>query len=159
MILGDIDNFSKEFALYPQAIQKGLAYLREIDFTEMSNGKHLIDGEKMYIVLSEYLTSPVDSRKAERHDKYIDIQYIVEGNELIGFSSEGNGEIQEDLLMEKDAMFYKIVQNENFVHLKKGMFAVFFPWDIHRPGCMFQEAGNVRKGVLKIAMHSLRELE
>lgn len=155
MILGHIDNFSKELALYPQAIQKGLAYLRATDFSGVPNGKHIIDGEKMYVVVSEYVTSPAECRKAETHARYIDVQYIIDGREMIGFAPEGNGEVQENLLAEKDAAFYKNVQNEEFINLRKGMFAIAFPWDIHRPGCMAQEPGNVRKAVLKIAMNTL----
>ncbi|HMM19933.1 MAG TPA: YhcH/YjgK/YiaL family protein [Selenomonadales bacterium] len=155
MILGHIDNISKELAFYPPAIKKGLAYLRAADFSGVSNGKHIIDGEKMHVVVSEYATSPVDDRKAETHERYIDVQYIIEGSEMMGFSSDGSGEVQENLLAEKDAVFYRNVRNEKFVQLEKGMFAIFFPWDIHRPGCMSQAPANVRKAVLKIAMEAL----
>lgn len=155
MIVGDIANFTKEVTLYPSVIQKALAYLKATDFAGVPNGKHSIDGDQLYIVVSEYVTSPIDNRKAEAHERYIDIQYLIQGKELIGYASEGNGEVQEDLLAEKDVVFYTGLQNEEFICLNPGTFVIAFPWDIHRPGCMAQESCKVRKAVLKIAMNAL----
>jgi biofilm protein TabA len=35
------------------------------------------------------------------------------------------------------------------------MYAVFFPWDIHRPGCVSQPGVKVRKVVVKIKVSDL----
>jgi YhcH/YjgK/YiaL family protein len=156
VIVGHINNIDKELPIYPLAIQKGLDFLRSTDFSKVINGKHIIDENKVYVVISEYLTASADKQKAESHARYIDIQYVIDGNEMMGFSSVGSGEVQENLLAEKDIVFYKNVKCETFIDLKKDMFAIAFPWDIHRPGCMSQATGNVRKAVLKIAIQALR---
>jgi len=45
VIIGHIDNLDEEFDSYPPAIQKGLAFLQEHDFTKMEPGRYDIDGE------------------------------------------------------------------------------------------------------------------
>ena len=155
MILGHIDQSEQEGAFYPAAIQKGLAYLRDTDFSRIADGKYKIDGENMLAIISEYSPDARENRKAETHNKYIDIQYIHSGEEMMGFARLSDGvEASEGYLPEKDATFYKSVGNELAITVAQRMYAVFFPWDIHRPGCVSQPGVKVRKVVLKLkAMH------
>jgi len=36
--------------------------------------------------------------------------------------------------------------------MEAGSFAVFFPWDIHRPACAINEPASIRKVVVKIRL-------
>ncbi len=156
MILGYINNADKEEILKLPALQKGLKYLRDTDFSALAIGKHAIDGDAMYAIISEYEPDIKENRKAETHNKYIDIQYIDSGEEIMGFGNLANGtEKPEGYLEEKDATFYSAVKDEIAIKVSSGMFAVFFPWDIHRPGCVSQSGVKVRKVVLKIKMDLL----
>ncbi|MDR3559833.1 MAG: YhcH/YjgK/YiaL family protein [Negativicutes bacterium] len=153
MIFGHIDHFAKARELYPQSLQKGLAFLRDTDFSAMSVGRHEIDGDKMFALVQEYQPDVKENRKAETHEKYIDIQYIVSGEEIMGYANlTATAEIAENRLADKDALFYKNVENETELQASAGMFAVFFPWDVHRPGCVKKAGALVRKVVLKIKM-------
>lgn len=156
MILGHIGQSQQEGILYPTIIQKGLAYLRDTDFSKVTDGKHNIDGESMIAIVSEYFPDAKENRKAETHNKYIDIQYIPSGEEIMGFGRLADGaETAEGYLPEKDATFYKSVENEIDIKVAQGMYAVFFPWDIHRPGCVSQPGVKVRKVVLKLKVSDL----
>ena len=156
MIFGHIDNVDKEGVLYPEIIKKGLAYLRDTDFSKMEDGKHKVDGDSMVAILSEYSPDVRENRKAETHNKHIDIQYIVSGEEIMGFASLSDGtENADGYLSEKDATFYKSVANEIDIKVLQGMYAVFYPWDIHRPGCLSQPGVKVRKVVLKLKVSDL----
>jgi len=45
------------------------------------------------------------------------------------------------------------ITNENFVIVKPGEFAVFFPWEVHRPNCQAgDKPSQVKKVVLKVKM-------
>ena len=156
MILGHIGHSEQEGALYPEIIQKGLAYLRKTDFSGIADGKYKIDGDRMVAIISEYSPAVKENRKAETHNQHVDIQYIYSGEEIMGFGRLADGvETSEGYLLEKDATFYKSVENELDLNVLQGMYAVFFPWDIHRPGCISQPSVKVRKVVLKLKVKDL----
>jgi YhcH/YjgK/YiaL family protein len=155
MIYGHICNVAAEMKLYPAAIQAGLKYLATTDFSGLALGKHVIDGDNLFALVQEYSPEPAGARKAETHAKYIDIQCVLQGEEVIGYSPVGSAEVAEDKLAEKDAMFYNSVKGEVFIPMPAGTFAVFYPWEIHRPGCAAGAAGSVKKVVVKVAVKSL----
>lgn len=152
MILGFIQHIDKEKTIYPAALQKGLEYIKNTDFSALPAGKYPIDGDKMFALVSEYMPEAKELRKAETHEKYIDIQYIVSGEEIMGVAPlSTTAEVLEDCLAERDAIFYKKFANEIDVQTCEGMYILFFPWDIHRPNCISRPGVKVRKVVLKIA--------
>jgi YhcH/YjgK/YiaL family protein len=157
VITGYLTNVKAELELYPSAIQKGLQYLMETDFSKVSPGRQEIDGSKIYASVAEYDTQSKAVRRPEAHRKYLDIQYIAAGEEMIGSGPLATaGEVTEDRLAEKDVIFYKSLAAESYHVLKQGMFAVYFPWDVHRPNCSVNEAAaKVKKVVVKIAIDEL----
>lgn len=157
MIVGYLSNVRNEMQLYPKAIQKGLEFLLSTDVTGLALGKHEIEGSQIFVSVAEYETEPKEKRRLEAHVKYIDIQYIHTGEEMIGCGPlDEASEVTEDRLDEKDVIFYKQVARETEVTLTAGMFAVYFPWDIHRPNCRVgAEASKVRKLVIKVAVNAI----
>ena len=53
---------------------------------------------------------------------------------------------------ENDTELFSRVDNENFFVLKKDMYCIFFPEDIHRPGLTNKETRSIRKIIYKIAI-------
>ena len=51
---------------------------------------------------------------------------------------------------DNDIELLKRIEDESFFVLKKGMYAVFFPEDVHRPGLTDKEGHGVRKVIFKI---------
>lgn len=155
MIFGQLSNLEKEKAAVGGVLRKGLEYLAKHDFNTMEIGRHEID-DNMYALVQEYVPQPKEERKAERHEKYIDIQYVHQGEEGIGFAFVSpECEVSEDKLAEKDAVFYKTVKDEVALVMPAGTYAIFFPADIHRPCCISKTAEKVRKVVLKIKVSAL----
>ena len=162
MILGNLNNIEKEIEFYPKAIQEGIQFLLEHSLRELPSGRTDIDGEKLFAKVSSYATEPTDCRRPERHERYIDVQCIVEGKEKIGFGRiEDAGRIDTDDLVDKDILYYdrkEGMADENFLSLSSGMFAIFFPWDVHRPNCSADgTSSKVKKVVIKISMTALQE--
>lgn len=157
MIVGYLSNVKNEMQLYPKAIQKGLEFLLSTDAAGLAPGKHEIEGSQIYVSVAEYETEPKEKRRLEAHVQYIDIQYIHTGEEMIGCGPlDEAAEVTEDRLAEKDVIFYKQVARETEVTLTAGMFAVYFPWDVHRPNCRAGEkACKVRKMVIKVAVNAI----
>ncbi len=157
MITGRIDNIAKELKFYPEAVQKGIQYLCDTDIMAMDPGTYPIDGDKVYVKIAEYETQPFEKRRPERHEKYADLQFIVMGAEKICCCPVAlAGEVDDDKLCEKDIVYYKGAEGEQELILQAGSFAIYFPWDLHRPNCNAgAEAQKVRKAVVKIAMDQL----
>ncbi len=155
MIIGHIENFSKERSAYAAAIATGLDYLNNTDFMAIANGRYDVrDG--IFALVQEYVTEPKAQRRPESHRDYLDIQYIVKGEEIMGYSYLNEAcEVAENLLPEQDLIFYNKVGDEVDLILSAGMFAVFFPWDVHRPSVSKQRNTAVKKVVLKIPVSTV----
>ena len=149
MITGNISEIIEKSA-FSEILIKYLLYIKNTDFSKLTDGKYPLE-DGVILNLSSYQTKNLEEKKAEAHKKYIDIQYVISGTELIGlgFDNQEN-ELLEEYNVEKDCTFYKKIANEHFLVMDKGIFAIFFPADIHRPGCVFNEKSDVRKIVIKM---------
>lgn len=152
MIYGNINNLGNK-GTYPEIIYKALEYLKSKDFNNIEPGKYEIEGNNVYVSITDTKTDIVKNKKAESHVKYLDIQFSPNGDEIMGFAiDDGNNEIIENKLDEKDVLKYSIVNNEKFIKMNPNDFFVFYPWDIHRPGCTETEPKDIRKVIVKIKM-------
>jgi biofilm protein TabA len=153
MIVGSIQNLAQEKAYFTPALAKGLEYLAKTDFSKVDPGKYELDGTNIYALVQEYQTVPKDEKRAEAHRKYLDIQFVYAGAEMIGFAVESPAHVvDEEKLAEKDIIYYSSVRDESDVALTAGMYAILFPNDVHRPGCQYGAPGAVKKVVVKVAM-------
>lgn len=152
LIVGDLQHWENESALYPAAICRGLAYIRDCDAESLAPGKYPIEGDSMYALVQEIDTEPAEQRRPEAHQSYADIQCLIRGEERIGVLRLSDDLAPaEDLLADKDVAFYAFApERESSLVLQPGMFAVFFPHDIHRPCCQVANPMKVKKVVVKI---------
>ena len=92
------------------------------------------------------------NKKPEAHNQYIDVQYLGAGEEIIYFTPRRAEHIVvEDHADESDLLFYEEIEEKDHVVLQTGDFAVFFPWELHRPGCSTKNGmQEVQKIVVKI---------
>lgn len=159
MIVGKLGTGMEE-AVLPKALQIGLAALGERDWGREQPGRYAICGEDIFVLVSDYETTAAATKRPESHSDYIDIQYLVDGGEAIGWRVlDETCHIDEDCRPERDLLFYTSVGEETFLFLEKGMFAVFFPKDVHRPGCVREKPEKVRKAVVKIKVGLVGERE
>ncbi|VXD00130.1 conserved hypothetical protein [Enterobacterales bacterium 8AC] len=149
MIFGHIAHTAAEH--YPPAIAKAVAYLQNTDFTALPAGRYE-DAETGYLVqVLDLHTQNKDELRPEVHRNNIDVQFLVSGTELIGVAADnGQNLIEQELLEQRDIIYYQNVENESWLTMQPGNFAVFFPQDVHRPGCINQHPCDIRKVVVKI---------
>ena len=151
MIFGNVNNIKDMEQVLPKAILEVINYLKENDFLSMKTGVYNIQGEDIFAQVVDIKTREKAEVSPEVHKKYIDVQFSVEGKEKIGFARDtDNNEILEDLLTEKDIKFYKSMDDEIDLIMNKGSFAVLFPNDVHRPGCLIGKPCLIRKVIVKI---------
>lgn len=117
-------------------------------------GRWDIDGENMYMVAAEYRTSAltIDSQM-EAHRKYIDIMYMLEGEECIFCKPTSKlNNITSSFNQEKDFLLADVDADVIPNALRKGQVAVLLPEDAHCPGCNLDGEKSVRKLICKLAV-------
>lgn len=140
----------------PVAIETALEFLRTTDFRVLPPGVVEIDGKNIYAQIIDLITRPEEEIRPEVHRQYLDIQFLAWGEEKIGLAIDtGNNVISESLLTERDIIFYHDSQNEFFFDMVPGSYAIFFPQDVHRPGCNKLRSTPIRKIVVKVALSAL----
>ena len=108
-------------------------------------------GEGVYAVISEYATEDIKNKFIECHEKYIDIQIIIDGVEQIGICDKNECKIIGEY--DKDKDLEKLEGRTDLITLKKGYFVIFFPQDGHAPGIKMGKGGNrVKKAVFKVPL-------
>ncbi|MDQ9125198.1 YhcH/YjgK/YiaL family protein [Serratia fonticola] len=149
MIFGHIAHTAAEH--YPPAIAKAVAYLQNTDFTPLSAGRYEDPATGYVVQVLDLHTQHKDELRPEVHRKNIDVQFLVSGTELIGVAADrGNNVIHQELLAQRDIIFYQDVEDESWLTMQPGNFAVFYPQDVHRPACINQTPCDIRKVVVKI---------
>ena len=147
MIIDHIENAKLYFCI-SERIHKALAYITQTDFSKLEPGKHEIDGDNIFAFVNDYKTKDPSECNFETHKKYIDVQYVAEGVEFMGYAPLNDQEIITPYNEENDITFYK--GEKSFTKVSKGMFAIFFPNDVHMPGAKEDNPRSVRKVVVKV---------
>jgi YhcH/YjgK/YiaL family protein len=148
-----IDRLEKA-SLY-KGIHKGLAaafdYLQKTDLGKVEPGTHEIEGRKVYVMVQQYETKPMEKGRWEAHRKYIDVQYVHQGVERFGYANvlelkSGNYDEAKDFLsLEGEG-------KGDFFLVRQGTFVILFPQDGHMPGMAVSTPQPVKKFVVKVAM-------
>jgi YhcH/YjgK/YiaL family protein len=147
MIFDKIEN-SVIYENISPLIKKAFDYLKQTDFSKMENGKHTVDGENLFAMLQEYDTKNDSDAKLEAHRKYIDVQYVISGEELIGVRPLIDQTPCKDYDAENDYALYDDACS--FVKVTPKQFAVLFPQDLHKPGIKVDSSMKVKKVVMKV---------
>ncbi|CAM4241534.1 YhcH/YjgK/YiaL family protein [Paenibacillus alkaliterrae] len=153
MIVGDMRQLAQEILLYPQAVRRALEYLISGGLADREPGRYeLAAGGLMYALVQQIVTQPSNVHRLESHDTYLDIQYVVSGEERIDFIRLTDQlVVEEQDLAVRDIVYYARMENqESSLVLTQGQFAVFYPSDAHRPCCAVNEPGELKKIVIKI---------
>ncbi len=148
MIIDILPNAGKYFCVHP-LFERAFQYIKSINMAEIETGNYEITGDKLKAIVSNNQGKTVAEslEKFECHNKHIDIQFCISGNEQIGWKPRQISILKKsEYNEEKDVTFYKD-QPDMFFKLSSGQFAVFFPEDVHAP--MIGE-GKIKKIVIKV---------
>lgn len=160
MIIDQLSNVTSSFypnLLAPDAPNSGLAqrlkagfdYLQQTDFSNAEPGTVKIDDDQVFAMIQTYNSKPRAQGFWESHRKYIDIQYVVDGVEHMGYANIDNL-TSGDYDAEKDLIVHE--GSGSFVVLHPGMFTLLFPVDVHMPQIAVESPHPVKKVVVKVAV-------
>ena len=156
MIVGNIEEAEAGFVSYPEALKQALLFLQEKDFSQMSDGKYRVGKTQIFASVQRYRTRPATECRPEAHRRFVDVQYIAEGEESLGWCMI-SPDISPDVVYdtEKDVIFYHEMVPDSNIILSAGSFAILTPDDVHRPCGIADSAREVVKVVVKVPVDML----
>jgi len=152
MIVVDLKHIDGQAAMTP-VLKKAIAFLRSADLLALPDGRVEIDGNRVFALVQRFSTKWVATPKFECHQKYVDIQYILSGEEIIGWAPTERMEITAAYDVDKDISFGTVAKGQwTPVHLQAGQMAVLYPEDGHAPKLALRNPSAVMKIVVKVAL-------
>lgn len=144
------DNLS-DLELYKglsEDIYFGLTYLKQVNL-DSANGVYQLT-PRVKAIVSEYETKKVNEYGFEAHKKFIDIQYVLKGEERVACIPIERLIGTKPYSEENDAAFYVTNCQAQEMIIGNGYFAIFFPQDGHMPQLCVEEPKMVKKVVVKV---------
>jgi biofilm protein TabA len=141
--------FARQYQLNKPYWDKAFAFLKEHDLKTLAKGKYPVDGDNVFVSVTEDPSKDFDKTGWESHRKYIDVQCIITGDEKMG-----KWPVAEVTTITKPYDEAKDVANYTapgkFYVIPEGSFIIFFPGEAHRPN--ITPGGNkvVKKIVIKV---------
>jgi biofilm protein TabA len=129
---------------------KAFKFLKDSDLSKLELKRYDIDGDYLFATVSEYLTKNEETTNFEAHRKYIDIQYVIMGKEIMNIAPLST--VKDIVISYDDSKDIEFVTVDKVVnHLATpGRLFIFFPDDAHRPGLKDEVSSQVRKIVIKL---------
>lgn len=127
--LSNCDFYYSQHPLFPKAFD----YLKGLKESDFENAKLEIDGDQCFALFYKGEGKEPDPILMEAHKKYIDIQYVLKGSDLMGFrpllecSRVHTAYVEAD-----DYMLFKDQPHTNIL-VKENCFTIFYPTDAHAP--------------------------
>lgn len=152
MIISNIENAVEQVLMNPR-MERAFQFLRDSDLENLPEGRLAIGDSQVYAMVQNYQTKPFGKLlELEGHKKYIDIQCVVTGQELIGWIHAGNVQVTTPYDDGKDAWLGNLsVEKLNLFRLSAKQVAIFYPTDAHAPQLADGKPELVKKIVIKIS--------
>lgn len=140
--------FASQYAKNKELWDSMFIFLAESDLNEIALGEHQIVPGRCWATVSEYVPKTTNKGNIESHKKFIDLQYVLRGNEQMGLAKDVT--VKKEYNPDRDVAFW-YSQNITYYNAGPESFFLFFPSDIHQPSVHDgQETTQSRKVVIKI---------
>jgi len=147
MILDTLDNAAR-YAGLKNGLSEGFGFLAQPGLSDLADGKYEIAGDRIFAIVQRNQGRKVEEGQLEGHRNYIDIQYVISGEESMGWSPRAGLVNSVAYDATKDLEFFE-GDPESIVRVPPGSFTVFLPSDAHLP--LIGE-GPIHKVVVKVAL-------
>jgi biofilm protein TabA len=160
MICDNITSWKSLKASLPAALGTALAWIEKNMDKPLADATILLE-KGMRVIVQSYDPKDLTGARFENHHKFIDVQYVVSGAEMIYWTKQRKAPITDAYSDEKDIEFFEMadpVANSTGLLLEAGMFAILWPGDWHlpcidpaaaHPSCAVKK-GKVKKFVVKV---------
>ena len=150
MIISSLNSPNFKVGL-PKVIAEVCDYLNTLDLNALENGRHDIN-DQIYMNVMEPETAEPSSKKAELHHEYLDVQVLIRGTENIEVGANYPDLSKYESYNEADD--YQLcadIDDKFTITMKPKMFAVFYPYEPHKPCCVVNgKTEKIKKLVVKV---------
>ena len=144
--------FEKAF-LYIQKLQdKNSLEYKSICNIGLDECNKIVLDENSFVLEQAYITKDKKDCLFESHKKYIDIQYMFEGDEIMEVENIDNLTLVKEYNESLDYANYSQSNSASILKIKENELAIFYPQDAHMPCIKIDENKKVIKAVFKIAI-------
>ncbi|MCC6703846.1 MAG: YhcH/YjgK/YiaL family protein [Thermomicrobiales bacterium] len=153
MIVANLENLKDQVVLTPN-METAINFLLEQGQAAHPAGRLVVDGDNVFVEVQAYDTIAEGEPTFEGHVSYIDIQYVVEGEEIIGWANIDDVNVTTPYDAAKGDFWLGNVPADRVtnVRLKGGQLAVLYPTDGHAPRRAAGASAPIRKLVVKVAI-------
>jgi YhcH/YjgK/YiaL family protein len=143
--------FKTAFAYIDECSRPGTAARALLDSLEAGKSGRVELSGGVFAMPQVYMSkSPRTEGFYESHKKYIDVQVVIAGEEIIEVADVADLKVKEDRTPASDALIYEQYDNGAVVRLHAGEAAVLWPVDGHMPCIAVQGSALIRKVVVKV---------
>ncbi len=148
MILDDLRNLKRYRAVLP-ALEKIEAFLAEMPLAARANGRHELDGDRLYVNIGDCTGKGRSGARLEIHRRYADVQIALDNRDVIGWKPlQDCRQPAAAYDASSDIGFFGDASDAWF-DLVPGQFSILFPEDAHAP---LAAEGPVRKAIFKVML-------
>lgn len=150
MVFDNIKNAQLYYGL-GERFRTVLEWMATADVSGLKNRDQVvIDGENVYVKYFDTETKSPEGAMPEGHSNYADVQYLLEGEEAVGYALKGAEAPAKPYNPEKDIAFWDVPYST--IRLKPGDFYIVWPDDLHAPRLAVDAPGKVRVLVGKVKL-------
>lgn len=131
---------------------KAFTFLKNNDLSKLPVRRNEIDGDNVYALVQDYLSKNEEAANFEAHRKYVDIQYVINGVEMMEITPLTMKKAEVTPFNVASDIEYMTVTQKTSIKATPERFFMFFPSDAHRPGMKAGENSRVRKIVIKVKL-------
>lgn len=147
MIFGNVNDL-EEYLFLEEAVKQCFQYAVVHDLAVYENGRHEIDGDRLFVNIVEYETVEADRRFWEAHRDYLDVHLMLRGAEQIDLNFIRNMDVKpfvpEDDFLPMDG------ERKSSVILEEGDFLICYPSDGHRTAVAVDGSEKIKKAIFKV---------
>jgi biofilm protein TabA len=145
---GDLKNWKSMPDL--KGFEAAFEFLDRKTVADVPLGKHAIEGEQIYALVQKLPSRAAETAQFESHRKYIDVHYVVSGQETSGSAPAGELKLAVPYDESKDVMLYYVPQQYTKIEVRPGQFVIYRPGQAHLPNCHLQGPHDLHKVVIKV---------
>jgi len=124
-------------------------YLSQLKGEGLTLGCHFVN-DRFYYNVMEYKTSNENDKPFESHRKYVDIQLLLVGEEIMQVTDTTRLQVVSHYDIERDMILYKASNAVASTILRSNSIMILYPRDAHRSMSLNDCACNIKKIVGKV---------
>ena len=134
-------------------LARALAWIARTDIAALEPGRRDVEGDEIFANVMAIESVPAADKSFEAHHRYIDVHYVIEGEELIGTAPVEECPALQEYNEADDFCLYgdpADAARVTWTLLRAGELCVTPPADAHKPACCAAAPAPLRKACVKV---------